>query len=122
MEFAKIEKAKRSLRWQMLKIRTVTATSADDVSRAIKMFEIAKTVFSQRKTSSPEPEYKQSPNLCSRRRFVFLGEGRRLEDARRERRHPLPFACSPARAFNKNKWQLLRRLERQRRREKLRSR
>ena len=44
-----------------LKTRTVTATSADDVSRAIKMLQMAKTVISHRKTSSPKSKYKNSP-------------------------------------------------------------
>ena len=54
-----------------LKTRTVTAKSADDVSRAIKMLQIAKTVISQRKTSSLKPEYQHSPSWRSRRLFVF---------------------------------------------------
>lgn len=103
----------------MLKIRTVTATSADDVSRAIKMFEIAKTVFSQRKTSSPKPEYKHSPSLCSTQAPVcFFGRRKKTQGratGEKERRHPLPFSCSPpCGLLKKNNWQLLRRLARQR--------
>ena len=44
-----------------LKTRTVTATSADDVSRAIKMLQMPETVISHRKTSSPKSKYKNNP-------------------------------------------------------------
>ena len=108
-----------------LKTRTVTATSADDVSRAIKMLPMAETVISHRKTSSPKSKYKNSPHLRSRRRFVFLARRKKTRGRARgekERRHPLPFGCSLARALNKNKWQLLRWPERQRRVEETHSR
>ena len=85
-----------------LKTRTVTATSADDVSRAIKMLPMAETVISHRKTSSPKSKYKNSPHLRSRRRFVFLARRKKTRGRARgekEKRHPLPFACSLARAL-----------------------
>ena len=100
-----------------LKTRTVTATSADDVSQAIKMLQMAETVISHRKTSSPKSKYKNSPCVAGAGLFFLARRKKTRGRARgeKEKRHPLPFACSLARALNKNKWQLLRWPARQRR-------
>ena len=57
----KSRKRKEASAGSSAKTRTVTATSADDVSRAIKMLQMPETVISHRKTSSPKSKYKNNP-------------------------------------------------------------